>query len=212
MPLAQSRRLVCRMTCCGALRATLSAMASMRCSCRHRCWRSCRRSLRRRCSCRFQGKRSCWRSSPPRPSSPRRPEVGRAGAGRGFIIGPGPSLIRAFGNYSGGELFHEDDNGDAYYKLIELAVEGALASAFRRSSKLMVACQSCCWCGVHLARRGDVDGPRELLAARLDSNNIGRWGKSDARIASSKLMVARSGRCTDFGNMPPHHCPASKRG
>ena len=77
------------MTCCGASRATLSAMASMRCSCRHRCWRSCRRSLRRRCSCRFQGKRSCWRSSPPRPSSPRRPEVGRAGAGRGFIIGSG---------------------------------------------------------------------------------------------------------------------------
>ena len=76
----------------------------------------------------------------------------------------------------------------------------------------MVACQSCCWCGVHLARRGDVDGPRELLAARLDSNNIGRWGKSDARIASSKLMVARSGRCTDFGNMPPHHCPASSVG
>ena len=32
---------------------------------------------------------------------------------------PGPSLIRAFGNYSGGELFHEDDNGDAYYKLKE---------------------------------------------------------------------------------------------
>ena len=88
----------------------------------------------------------------------------------------------------------------------------AQASAFRSSSKLMVACQSCCWCGVHLARRGDVDGPRELLAARLDSNNIGRWGKSDALVASSKLMVARSGRCTDFGNMPPHHCPASSVG
>ena len=29
------------------------------------------------------------------------------------------SLIGAFGNYSGGELFHEDDNGDAYYKLKE---------------------------------------------------------------------------------------------
>ena len=31
----------------------------------------------------------------------------------------GPSLIRAFGKYSGDELFHEDDNGDAYYKLKE---------------------------------------------------------------------------------------------
>ena len=29
------------------------------------------------------------------------------------------SLIGAFGSYSGGELFHEDDNGDAYYKLKE---------------------------------------------------------------------------------------------
>ena len=54
---------------------------------------------------------------------------------------------------------------------------------------------------------GEVLQCARTYAVQADVATTPATDQSDAHMASSKLMVARSGRCTDFGNMPPHHCP-----
>ena len=46
------------------------------------------------------------------------------------------------------------------------------------------ACQHCCWCNEHLARRGDVNGLRELLSARLDPNVTDQWDRTALDVAA----------------------------